>query len=184
MKTIKKVTALLLSMVLLLSFITAHAFAVDDLPTAAIQFLPHYRYLTCYFTVDDVVVDSYAFVRVNEYYVNDCDMEATTRAMNPYVGDIMDTLYTHAAYVHLYAEFESGFSGELDGYDDYAQGESYAEKRVFACQMPGVDDDDYLTSFTSTHKMYFGIRYSDFEDRDRFDQVYGSNTITIYQLSD
>ena len=102
-------------MVLLLSFITAHAFAIDDPPTAAIQFLPHYRYLTCYFTVDDVVVDSFAFVRVNEYYVNDCDMEATTRVMNPYVGDEMDTLYTHAAYVHLYAEFESGFSGEVDG---------------------------------------------------------------------
>ena len=183
MKTIKKVTALLLSMVLLLSFITAHAFAVDDYPPGRIPFVSHYGYLTCYFTVDDVPVDSYAFVRVSEYYVNDCDMEATTRVMNPYIGNEMDTLYTHAAYVHLYAEFESGFSGELDGYDDYAQGESYAEKRVFAYQIPGVDDDDYLTDFLTTHMMYFGIRGSDFEDRYRFDQVDGSDTITIYKAS-
>ena len=92
-------------------------------------------------------------------------MEATTWVKNPYVGDIMDTLYTHAAYVHLYAEFESGFSGELYGYDDYAQGENNSKMTVFACFIPGVDEDDYLVGFLSTHMMYFGIRGSDFEDR-------------------
>ena len=68
-------------------------------------------------------------------------------------------------------------------YDDYAIGESYAEKRVFAYHVPRVDDDDYLTYFLTTHMMYFGIRGSDFEDRYRFDQVDGSDTITIYKAS-
>ena len=181
MKTIKKVTALLLSIVLLFSFVTTQVFAVDELPIAAIQFLPHYRYLTSYFTVNDVAVDSYAFVRVSEYYVNDCDMEATTWVQNPYVGDIMDTLYTHATYVQLYAEFESGMYGTLEDYAIYLEGGTSATAILFGPDVADVDDDDYLTYFESTHNVLFGIRRYHPSNTDKYDQLLDSDTIFIYK---
>ena len=74
MKTIKKVTALLLSMVLLFSFVATQAFAVVDELESEYEYITEYDRLTRHFKVDNVEVPSYARVYVSEYSMLDCDM--------------------------------------------------------------------------------------------------------------
>lgn len=184
MKTIKKVTALLLSMVLLLSFITAHAFAVVDELESEYYYLPQFDRLTQHFKVNNVEVESYAQVYVSEYSMLDCDMGALTWVDNLYFDDAqMDSLFAHAAYVKLYAEFESGLSGELENSEIYPQGANGGSAYLFAPDVADVDDDDYLVFFRTQHNMLIGYRrYDPDEHPDRYAQVEDSNTIYIEYL--
>ena len=148
MKTIKKVTALLLSMVLLFSFVATQAFAVVDELESEYEYITEYDRLTRHFKVDNVEVPSYARVYVSEYSMLDCDMGAITWVNNLYVEDErMDSLLVHAAYVKLYAEFESGLSGTLENYAQYPEGAAGCSTFLAPYQVADVDDDDYLVSF-------------------------------------
>lgn len=182
MKTIKKVTALLLSMVLLLSFITAHAFAVVDELESEYEYITEYDRLTRHFKVDNAEIPSYARVYVSEYCMLDCDMGALTWVDNLYLDDAqMDSLFTQAAYVKLYAEFESGASGTLEAYDKYPAGAAGADAILAPYHVADVDDDDYLVSFRTTHNVLFGYRRYHPSNTAFYDQAYGTNTIYIFK---
>ena len=180
MKTIKKVTALLISMVLLFSFVTAHVFAVVNAPGDTPYWTELDR-LTQHFKSYGVEIPSYAQVYVSEYCVNDCDMGAKTWVDNPNKGTIDDILFTQAAYVKLEAEFESGLSGTLEDYANYAQGADYAYAILFAPDVADVEDDDYLVDFYTTHNVLFGYRRYHPSNTDFYDQADGTDTIRIFK---
>lgn len=153
MKTIKKVTALLLSMVLLFSFFVTQVLAYDHLFASL---LPSDDRLTIHFEKYGVEIDSYAEAYCTAYYAEDCDLGVKTYVTNDYYGTSDAVYSTTTAYVKLTVEFESGVSGTLESAVQCSPNDEDAVVRIFGMRVVDVELDDTLSDFLSTHLVMGG----------------------------
>ncbi len=185
MKKFKRIATFVLSMVMLFSFISTHSFAAVNELESEYEYLTEYAILTRNFKMNGEEFASYAQVYASEYLVYDCDMGAKTWVDNVNIDfPLMDGLMTRAAYVHLEAEFESGLTGTLEDAEIYPTGAEGGYVLLFAQNVENVDEEDYLVSFRTTHKVLIGYRRYDPLNTDFYDQEDGTNTIYIFKTAD
>ena len=162
MKTIKKVTALLLSMVLLLSFITAHAFAVDYPADRYYELHPSDDSISRPFHKYGVEMLSYAEAYATAYVVEDCDLRVKTYVTNQYINDsVTEQLFAIRAYVALEVTYNSGTTESTENCVPCAIGADSAVCYLYAGQAVEVEPDDWVDYFWSTHIILDGYRYRD-----------------------
>jgi len=156
MKTIKKVTALILSTVLLFSFVTTNVLAVESVDRYFYFYHPLDDCLTAHFRINNVEIDSYAEAYCTAYYAEDCDLGVKTYVTNQYYGMILSELYTTTAYVSLTVEFESGESGTFESAVQCGRCDYDTVVRAYGMRVVDVELDDTLTYFYSTHLVMDG----------------------------
>lgn len=161
MKTIKKVTALLLSMVLLFFLFSTQVLAIEELDRYFYYFHPLDDRLTVNFHRGNVEIDSYAEAYCTARYAEDCDLGVKTFVTNQYYDVITAELFTTTAYVSLTVEFESGESGTLEAAVQCAQNDENTVVRVFGMDVVDVELDDTLTHFESFHLVMDGYHVPD-----------------------
>ena len=174
MKTIKKLTAILLSMVILLSFALQSVCAETN---SYYELYPNVNSITRNFRINDEFCDSYARASATVYDAENCDLTLRTYVVNEYKNSLFEDDYHLVAYVSVYVELDTG----LTGLDETIAPCPYLADGVTA-MMYGTDPVDYdsediVTYFESVHKIYTGSRHFPFpEEHDEYD---GSDTIHI-----
>lgn len=184
MKTIKKVTALLLSMVLLFSFVTTHVFAYDFRYS---QYLESDTYKIMYFHKDGEQIDSYARVRGDTWTAQDCNITCTTYVTNYHLDSEWTSLLTMVAVVYVYSEYDNGMSGTETVYAKCLEDDEYAIARGDVGNSIDYEPEfENIESFASEHWLLEGyLRYDPAKDEfgDHFYQ-YSDDTLIIHSDPD
>lgn len=184
MKTIKKVTALLLSMVLLFSFVVTQAFAFDSRYS---QYLESDTYKIMYFHKDDEQIDSYARVTGDTWTAQDCNIGCRTYVTNYHLDSEWTSLFTMVAVVYVYSEYDNGMSGEETVYAKCLLNDELAIARAtVGSSIDYEPESEDIECFASHHWLLEGyLRYNPAEDEfgDHFYQ-YSDDTLIIHSDPD
>lgn len=179
MKTIKKVTALLLSMVLFFSFVTTYVLADDDVShaTIAYQCIRSDGERAANFYIDGSVIESYAEAGGSLNSTQSWFVNARTYVENFFPEeDVHYGLYQSLAYVNLdvYCEHGNITSREDIMWCDPDDDMAYAWIRA------NGSSDGCLIDFLTEHMLYGGIPLYDEIDSQHFWQYADTETILIF----
>lgn len=177
MKTIKKVTALILSTVLLFSFVTTNVLAVEIHNIYFIKCIRSEGSVSANFHVDGSVIGSYAEAGGSINGTSTWFVNARTYVENYHPeGSVWHTLYTTAAYVNLsvYCEHETKTTRE-----NYKKCD-LDDSLVYAWVRDRSTSDGCLYDFVTEHRLLEGIIYYEPDDTNNYYQFADSETIHFY----
>ncbi len=152
MKAYKRISAFLLSLVVLLSFCFQSSSAKVNKKNASYELL-NAKKITRSFKYADFTENSYASASATTYQAAESDLKCASCAVNEHYGSIFDNLYVTAAYVSLTVELESGKSYFSDRVVSFASSTSVTAE-LEASTLGDYKSDDVIENFKSVHQVY------------------------------